>query len=48
MEDILQMGWKTFNTLIVVQCAYNFNPGFSFSIIVISHNFLSEYVHNLG
>lgn len=48
MEDILQMGWNTFNTLIVVQCAYNFNHGFSFSIIVIPYNFLSEYIHNLG
>lgn len=48
MEDILQMGWNTFNTLIVVQCAYNFNPGFAFSIIVISFKFLSEYIHKLG
>ena len=44
---MLQMGWNTFNTLIVVQCEYNFNQGFSFFVIDCPYNFLSEYIHNL-
>ena len=43
---MLQMGWNTFNTLIVVQCD-NFNQGFSFFVTVCPYNFLSEYIHNL-